>query len=309
MARFRSLSSLAVLMFCTVAAGQETKSVPEIWVQIGEWSLTPTLVDGDVQSFLALRDSASSTEVNAIWYLLTNGTWDDVAWLEDNRWGVINYVKKQIGLSDAFDEHWRIPGSGEGVEALSPSAGAVRLSPIIGSIEQCAYQGVLNAYAAGIEAEVAHGLEQPGIGAETTQAQMAIACLGVCFPWTTYTRPSNWSEWSCGPWAPDPYTPGPIAIPGCQANCHYVRTATRTRWRVAIKVCLDCSIVGWTQTQTQTGTQTGRCTIDLLPNCVVTPATTCPAEPCNDSSNTCQPSSSITTSSWSDPPGGPLSCP
>jgi hypothetical protein len=75
-----------------------------------EWTLVPTLLDGKVESFLALREGAPMGEnLTAVWYrkvAAADGTasWESRAFTDQDQSKAVRAVKEALSLADSTDD-------------------------------------------------------------------------------------------------------------------------------------------------------------------------------------------------------------
>ena len=110
------------------ATGERT--VSGVRISLGEegrrWTLVPTMLDGKVESFVALReDAAYGDNLTAVWYRKTahaDGTesWETKAFAEQDQPKAIRAVKDALALADSTDESW--PVAVAPVAATAPEA-------------------------------------------------------------------------------------------------------------------------------------------------------------------------------------------
>jgi hypothetical protein len=99
-------------------------------ISLGEegrrWTLVPTMLDGKVESFVALReDPAYGENLTAVWYrkaAAADGTesWETKAFEEQDQSKAIRAVKSALALADATDQSWPAPVAP--VAAAAPEA-------------------------------------------------------------------------------------------------------------------------------------------------------------------------------------------
>lgn len=104
------------------------RSVSGVRITLGEvgrrWTLVPTLLDGHVESFLALREETPFGEnLSAVWYRkveTTDGSeeWQSKAWIEQSQPKAVRAVKDALSLPDSTDESW--PVAVAAMEAAAP---------------------------------------------------------------------------------------------------------------------------------------------------------------------------------------------
>jgi hypothetical protein len=98
------------------ATGERT--VSGVRITLGEegrrWTLVPTLLDGKVESFLALReDLAYGENLTAVWYrkvAAADGaeSWETKAFEDQDQSKAIRAVKEALALGDSTDESWPV---------------------------------------------------------------------------------------------------------------------------------------------------------------------------------------------------------
>ena len=271
---YMALLSVLAAVLCSTAANAQ-RSLPGIEIQIDNWSYIPTLYNGAVESFIALRtDAPEGSNITAMWFTRgADNTWSSWAWNEQNQSKTTGYVKTVLQISDEDDGNWRVAPSAvnpddfppqtmiRGVFANDPFAETVSSeanpeaildflvsigwsaakSTIIGS-SHCDVSIWMTALSTSVEAE----LQQAGSG--MSALQIAIA-TNSCVP------PS-------GP--PCPYSVGPITVRrplavtvtpvggvfvksvmhqvggGCYVYNSYTITCTQIQWRDVVRNCSNC---------------------------------------------------------------------
>ena len=98
------------------ATGERT--VSGVRITLGEegreWTLVPTLLDGKVESFLALREGMPMGEnLTAVWYrkvAAADGTasWESRAFTDQDQSKAVRAVKEALSLADSTDESWPV---------------------------------------------------------------------------------------------------------------------------------------------------------------------------------------------------------
>ena len=119
------------------AAATEERTVSRVRISLGEegrrWTLVPTMLDGKVESFVALREDAAYGEnLTAVWYrkaVRADGSesWETKAFAEQDQPKAIRAVKDALSLSDATDESWPV--------AVAPVAAAAPEAMVKGVLE------------------------------------------------------------------------------------------------------------------------------------------------------------------------------
>ena len=90
------------------SSGAPAKTVSTVHAVLNDWTLVPTLSDGKVESFVALRDSdGTGSNVTAVWFVLKpTGVWHSLAWQNSSRTDAMGYVKAVLSLDSATDQQW-----------------------------------------------------------------------------------------------------------------------------------------------------------------------------------------------------------
>jgi hypothetical protein len=157
-ARMTSLATLALgaAMACIApesadaahpATGERT--VSGVRITLGEegreWTLVPTLLDGKVESFLALREGMPMGEnLTAVWYrkvATADGTesWETKAFEEQDQSKAIRAVKQALALGDSTDESWPVAVAAVAAAEPEPMVKGVlesdALAPLVADIE------------------------------------------------------------------------------------------------------------------------------------------------------------------------------
>jgi len=319
------------------AAGE--RSVSGVRITLGEegrrWTLVPTLLDGKVESFLALReDMAYGENLTAVWYrkvAAADGTesWETKAFEDQDQSKAIRAVKLALALGDSTDESWPVAVAAvaaaepepmvKGVlesDALAPlvadledpqpivemleDAGlkAAWIGPLEGGQLATAEPGVVACPQHVVLAALASGVEASSVAGADLEAVAFAKLQAGCLG---ICLPWTWTSAGPTPWSPWvclgwQVTQGP-QYTHCGITCHYERMVVRSRTRVRTQRRLDCTRVSWTQTQTQDGSQTGRCTDDLADEgCDSQPP--CPPAPCNPATTSCEPTTGVSSSGW-----------
>ncbi len=157
-ARKTSLATLALgaAMTCIAPESAEAahpatgeRAVSGVRITLGEegrrWTLVPTLLDGKVESFLALReDMAYGENLTAVWYRKVAGTdgaesWETKAFEEQDQSKAIRAVKQALALADSTDESWPAPVAPIAAAAPEPMVKGVlesdALAPLVADLE------------------------------------------------------------------------------------------------------------------------------------------------------------------------------
>jgi len=220
------------------AVGERT--VSGVRISLGEegrrWTLVPTLLDGKVESFVALREDAPYGEnLTAVWYRKIaaadgTGSWQTKAFDDQDQSKAIRAVKQALALADSTDESWPVAVAAVAAAEPEPMAKGLlesdALAPLVAELEdpqpivemledagwQAAWIGPLEGVAlataepdavacsqAAVLTAVASGVETGSAleGALIARASLQLACLpGLCFQWTSDNRAAV--PW--GPW-------------------------------------------------------------------------------------------------------------
>jgi hypothetical protein len=157
-ARMTSLATLALgaAMACIAPESADAahpatgeRSVSGVRISLGEegrrWTLVPTLLDGKVESFLALReDLAYGENLTAVWYrkvAAADGTesWETKAFEEQDQPKAIRAVKEALALADSTDESWPVAVAPIAAAAPEPMIKGVlesdALAPLVAELE------------------------------------------------------------------------------------------------------------------------------------------------------------------------------
>ena len=125
------------------------RSVSGVRISLGEegrrWTLVPTLLDGKVESFLALReDLAYGENLTAVWYrkvAAADGTesWETKAFEEQDQSKAIRAVKEALALTDSTDESWPVAVAAVAAAEPEPMVKGVlesdALAPLVADLE------------------------------------------------------------------------------------------------------------------------------------------------------------------------------
>ena len=216
------------------AAATGERTVSGVRITLGEegrrWTLVPTLLDGKVESFLALReDVAYGENLTAVWYRKVSSadgaeSWESRAFEDQNQSKAIRAVKEALALGDSTDESWPVPMAAvaaaepepmvKGVlesDALAPlvadlddpqpivemleGAGwkAAWIGPLEGVALATAEPGVVACPQAVVLGALASGVEvDPSGGADAEAVAFAKlqACWNICVRWTWWGTPT-----------------------------------------------------------------------------------------------------------------------
>gem|GEM_PF-2622649 len=129
------------------ATGERT--VSGVRITLGEegreWTLVPTMLDGKVQSFLALReDLAYGENLTAVWYrkvATADGTesWETKAFEDQDQSKAIRAVKLALALADSTDESWPVAVAAVAAAEPEPMVKGVlesdALAPLVAELE------------------------------------------------------------------------------------------------------------------------------------------------------------------------------
>ena len=279
------------------ATGERT--ISGVRISLGEegrrWTLVPTLLDGKVESFVALREDAPYGEnLTAVWYrkiAAADGTesWQTKAFDDQDQSKAIRAVKQALALADSTDESWPVAVAAVAAAEPEPMAKGLlesdALAPLVAELEdpqpivemledagwQAAWIGPLEGVAlataepdavACSQAVVLAALEQTVMRVEsdapTTLLIEQSECLAAAYPTCV-------SEGPAGPWIPSigwdcgPWTlASPTPLTNCRTQCNYTREVSRHRFRkITERNCYTGTLLGsYLQTQYETGRQT-----------------------------------------------------
>jgi hypothetical protein len=277
------------------ATGERT--VSGVRISLGEegrrWTLVPTMLDGKVESFVALReDAAYGDNLTAVWYRKTahaDGTesWETKAFAEQDQPKAIRAVKDALALADSTDESW--PVAVAPVAATAPEAlvkGVLEtdaLAPLVADLDdpqplvemlegagwKAAWIGPLEGVAVAtaepdavacpqdvVLAAVAKAVEVAaidGAGSGLTALRATLAVCGVLC----------WPGWEitvpASPWTTP--TCGAWGWAGCvNGVCTYKRGVYRSRTQTVAYENFDCTLTNTTvQVQLSVGIQEMDC--------------------------------------------------
>jgi hypothetical protein len=272
------------------AAATAERTVSGVRISLGEegrrWTLVPTMLDGKVESFLALReDLAYGENLTAVWYRKSTSadgaeSWETKAFEDQDQSKAIRAVKNALALADSTDGSWPAPVAPvaaaapeslvKGVletDALAPlvadlddpqplvemleGAGwkAAWIGPLEGVAVATAEPGVIACPKTAVLAALATTVEQSWPASPA--AADALACAqAIC---TRYGPPTAWSPWTCGPWTLETKFPGA----GCVTTCRYTREVSSVRFRQVVEFdCVSGAQLGtYFQTKRRVGTQ------------------------------------------------------
>ena len=276
------------------------RSVSGVRITLGEegrrWTLVPTLLDGKVESFLALReDLAYGENLTAVWYrkvAAADGaeSWETKAFEDQDQSKAIRAVKETLALADSTDESWPVAVAAVAAAEPEPMVKGVlesdALAPLVADledpqplVEMLEGAGWKAAWIGPLEG-VALATAEPGVVA-CPQAVVLGVIERITYRVDDESAPSisdedlgciarGWypvcsSEGLPGPWFPSqgwncgPWTllqPSPGM--GCHTDCNYSRVVSRHRFRKITETnCYTGAVVGtYFQTQYETGSQT-----------------------------------------------------
>ena len=315
-----TLMTLAVgfaIGIATTSTHAAERTVSGVRIMFGEtgqrWTLIPTLLDGNVESFVALREDAPVGEnITAVWYrksTAANGEtlWQSFAWSQQEQSSAIRAVKDTLGLPDSSDELWgcaitALPASTEepfakGLLASDPLAALVAVledpKPVLEMLEDAGWKAAWIDPLEGLSMASIESCSQAivldayaaavevtmaeGIDAGLDAKSAVLAQCGIlCIPGWILGAPTAWSPWACGAWGWGGWGPEM----SCTKKCWYTRGTTRVRSRVAVYENWDCSRTNLTtQWQTEAGFQQDTCGSNEGHHAAM-PGTTCPIIPC-----------------------------
>ena len=314
------LMTLAVgfaIGIATTSTHAAERTVSGVRIMFGEtgqrWTLIPTLLDGSVESFVALREDAPvGANITAVWYrksTAANGEtlWQSFAWSQQEQSNAIRAVKDTLGLPDSSDELWgcaiaALPASTEepfakGLLASDPLAALVAVledpKPVLEMLEDAGWKAAWIDPLEGLSMASIESCSQAivldayaaavevtmaeGIDAGLDAKSAVLAQCGIlCIPGWILGAPTAWSPWACGAWGWGGWGPEM----SCTKKCWYTRGTTRVRSRVAVYENWDCSRTNLTtQWQTEAGFQQDTCGSNEGHHAAM-PGTTCPIIPC-----------------------------
>jgi hypothetical protein len=272
------------------------RSVSGVRILLGEesrrWTLVPTMLDGKVESFVALReDLAYGENLTAVWYrkvAAADGTesWETKAFEDQDQSKAIRAVKDALALADATDGSWPAPVAPvaaaapetlvKGVletDALAPlvadlddpqplvemleGAGwkAAWIGPLEGVAVATAEPDVIACPKTAVLAALATTVEQSWPASPA--AADALACAqAIC---TRYGPETAWSPWTCGPWTLATKSP----LTGCFTTCRYTREVSSVKFRQVVE--FDCGSGAQLGTYFQTKRRVGNQSVDMDP--------------------------------------------
>ena len=276
------------------------RSVSRVRVSLGDegrrWTLVPTMHEGRVESFIALREGVAYGEnFTTIWYrkvMLEDGTeaWETKAFADQDQSKAIRAVKDALALGDSTDESWPIAVAGIAasvpenmVKGLLETDALASLvadledpQPIVEMLEDAGWKA---AWIDPLEGAAVTAAESDTVAC---QQEIMLATLeGIVLraeseaPLTTSTEhleclavgayPTCRTEGPAGPWIPSvgwncgPWTSDtPTPLGNCMTQCNYKREVSRRRFRkITERNCYTGTVLGsFFQTQYETGEQT-----------------------------------------------------
>lgn len=281
------------------ATGERT--ISGVRISLGEegrrWTLVPTLLDGKVESFVALREDAPYGEnLTAVWYrkiAAADGTesWQTKAFDDQDQSKAIRAVKQALALADSTDESWPVAVAAVAAAEPEPMAKGLlesdALAPLVAELEdpqpivemledagwQAAWIGPLEGVAlataepdavacsqAAVLTAVASGVEAGASGdAEAVAfAELQAGCSDICLPWTWTSAGPTCTGCVVAAWR-QVGVPEPDA-PHCAMLCWFETTLNCTWIRTMTRRTLDCTRCSWTETGTTSETITAKST-------------------------------------------------
>ncbi|MBI1303768.1 MAG: hypothetical protein GC172_08270 [Phycisphaera sp.] len=279
------------------------RSVSGVRISIGEegrrWTLVPTLLDGKVESFLALReDMAYGENLTAVWYrklALADGTesWETKAFEDQDQSKAIRAVKETLALADSTDESWPVAVGAvaaaepelmvKGVletDALAPlvadledpqplvemleDAGwkAAWIGPLEGGQLATAEPGVVACPQGVVLAALATTVEvaaTDGLGAALGDLRWMLGVCGMLCIPTTVETEGPWSQWNCGSATYVSVGCERQNISGCTHHCMYEKRYERTQSRTVGRLHWDCTTSLRSETRTEYYVSEGSC--------------------------------------------------
>lgn len=276
-----------ILLGCIESANASTvRSVSGVQIEIGEWTLVPTMEDSRVETILALRTSGNLTgdNIGAVWFQRGRNTWRVVAWESQDLKDAISFVKSDLGINDKHDSVWPVAGpfnvvnpptpvdfangllTGDAMRGIVDThsdpkelledlvdigyRAAVIEIELVDIIYNCNEFAVFEVIAEGIEIELQQTTATFGEGETHAFNQIqTLACISFCIRWTWNGAPTL-VGCTCT-WGPST---------GCEWNtlrcamvCHFTGTSTCTYTRVQRRRTWSCNTCTWTETGTKTG--------------------------------------------------------
>jgi hypothetical protein len=103
------LSMVVLLAGIVLAnAAHAQRSVSGLHIQVDNWVLIPTLFEGTVETFVALRaDAPEGDNLTSMWFIRQAGsTWTTWGWSEQNKSKAVGYVKAALQIPNSEDGDW-----------------------------------------------------------------------------------------------------------------------------------------------------------------------------------------------------------
>ena len=335
MTLFAMLALVAAMAWIAPHAAEAAtgeRSVSGVRISLGaegrRWTLVPTLLDGKVESFVALReDMAYGENLTAVWYrkvAQAGGveSWETKAFEDQDQSKAIRAVKQALALADSTDESWPVAVAAVAAAAPEPMVKGVletdALAPLVAAledpqpfVEMLEHAGWKAAWIGPLEG-VAVATAEPGVVAcprsvvlrafasavEVTTAQglevgmqaatSDLAACGWCVPGWVVLIVNNWGDWTCS----GPWTlrqpQGGTGGGGQAGYCYHERDVTRTRIIQEAYEDSSCSLTTF-RTKTETETRKKFASCEHVPY----PPAPCPATPasaCTSIPSDCIPS-------------------
>jgi hypothetical protein len=291
---------------CGVRAAHPTigeRSVSGVRIRLGgygrEWTLVPTLLDGKVESFLALREDMPMGEnLTAVWYrkvAAADGTasWESRAFTDQDQSKAVRAVKEALSLADSTDQSWPVAVAAvaaaepepmvKGVlesDALAPlvadledpqpivemleDAGlkAAWIGPLEGGLLTTAEPGVVACPQHVVLAALATTVEvaaTDGLGAALGNLRWTLGVCGILCIPTTVEAEGPWSQWNCGSATYVSAGCERQNVSNCMHHCMYEKRYERTQSRTVGQLHWDCTTSLRSETRTEYYVSEGSC--------------------------------------------------
>lgn len=273
--------SVFALLLCASAANAD-RSVANIQIEIGNWMFIPTLSDGEVETFVAIRtDAPTGNNITSMWYTLNpDDSWSVWGWEDQDQSKTIGYVKSFLALPDETDSVWPIAPTPvnpadhpaktmtRGVFSDDPLAEALTTvtdpTELLDFLVSVGWEAARNPVIAGCE-DIEPWLQAlvDVVDAELIQPGSAQFDQPICQnpppPTCTPTKVSTTTETCTGTWGAATTTLQPTTG-GCWLRNSWSASVTYTQTKTTVFTYSNCS------TCTQTETRSRTCTARLAEN-------------------------------------------
>ncbi len=290
-------------LHATAIAATGERSVSDVRISLGEegrrWTLVPTMLEGSVESFLALRQGLACGEnLTAVWYrrvAIADGTqaWETKGFVEQDQSKVVRAVKESLALSNTTDASWPV------AIAPVPAPDAERMTrgilesdplaplitqlenprPLVEMLEAAGWKaawidpleeiGMATADPSDVECSatvvldaMASAIETSGDESLATALDSIAQSIMRCRPWcipATVETAGPWGPWNCGSAAYVLVDCDRQPVAGCVHHCNYVKRIQRTQFRSVGRIHIDCTTTITMESRTEYYESNGVC--------------------------------------------------